>query len=423
MDFHSQKLLKGKNNSCIGEAEDRISGLPDEILHYILSFLEFKFVVRTCVLSKRWNYIWTSNPILKFPSCYRYSLSQTNKLMDFVDATLLLHDPSSNIQTIHLETNGHFDAFRVHSWISNITKRNNVRELNLDFRLDKPFSIPSSLFKCESLTTLELTASCDMHIPKSFSFPKLKSLTLCGIQFTQEDGWNEKHFSNFPVLENFILKDCTWHGMKKFCILTPVLKVLEFEKSDSKKDGLQDCVLKIHAPNPVSLSHVGGVAKDYDLSRFTGFVNILPTFHNLNNLDLILGPASDELIFALIKAVPNLKRLQFGDEVLLSADRVFDESQDLFRHLQSVGFVGFGGNARELRWAKCILKNAKSLQTINIGHGACHFENKDVVMLELSSLARASGRCLGSRQWPSASDSDARVENPPRPSVSHERIK
>ncbi|XP_026420554.1 putative FBD-associated F-box protein At5g56700 [Papaver somniferum] len=302
---------------------------------------------------------------------------------------------------------------------SNITNRNNVRELNLDLRLDKPFSIPSSLFTCESLTKLELCASRAIRIPKSLSFPKLKSLILIGIQFTEDDGWNEKHFSNFPVLENLILKECTWHGMNKFCILTPVLKVLEFLNSDLKKDGLQDCDLKIHAPNLVSLSQVGGVAKDYDLSSFVkldraeicfykydgeeriglgaavskfflalshvrsleistfvletvlaadDFVNVLPTFLNMNNLDLILGPASDELIFAFIKAAPNLKRLQCGDEVLWSDDagRVFDETQELFRHLQSVGFEGFVGNPRELRWVKFILKNAKSLETVNI---------------------------------------------------------
>ncbi|KAI3955310.1 hypothetical protein MKW92_004180, partial [Papaver armeniacum] len=41
------------------------------------------------------------------------------------------------------------------------------------------------------------------------------------------------------------------------------------------------------------------------------FVNVMPTFHNLNILDLILGPATDELIFALLKAAPNLKKLRF----------------------------------------------------------------------------------------------------------------
>lgn len=45
---------------------DRISNLPDFILHEILSFLPRKDAAITCVLSKRWNFIWDSFPIFEF---------------------------------------------------------------------------------------------------------------------------------------------------------------------------------------------------------------------------------------------------------------------------------------------------------------------------------------------------------------------
>jgi len=37
---------------------DRISDLPDEIIHHILSFLPFSQIAPTSLLSKRWNPLW-----------------------------------------------------------------------------------------------------------------------------------------------------------------------------------------------------------------------------------------------------------------------------------------------------------------------------------------------------------------------------
>ncbi|XP_026420716.1 putative F-box/LRR-repeat protein At4g13960 [Papaver somniferum] len=177
MDLKKQKLLHN-----IGEADDRISELPDPILHHILSFLDIKPVARTCILSKRWNDIWTSIPTLSFGSRLEPpSLSETNKFMEFLDRTLLLHDTSSNIQKFHLKTNGHMSASRVHSWISNLTKRN-VKEVGL---------------------------------------------------YIGDDGWNEQHFSNCPVLKKLIMQECTWSDVRNFSISTPTLKLLEIDNDRS----------------------------------------------------------------------------------------------------------------------------------------------------------------------------------------------
>ncbi|XP_031277662.1 uncharacterized protein LOC116136088 [Pistacia vera] len=45
---------------------DRISELPDFIVHKIMSHLSPKKVAQTSILSKRWNYLQTSFPILEF---------------------------------------------------------------------------------------------------------------------------------------------------------------------------------------------------------------------------------------------------------------------------------------------------------------------------------------------------------------------
>jgi hypothetical protein len=45
-------------------AVDRISGLPDELLHHVMSFLSAEDV-RTCVLSPRWHHLWPTARSLK----------------------------------------------------------------------------------------------------------------------------------------------------------------------------------------------------------------------------------------------------------------------------------------------------------------------------------------------------------------------
>ena len=53
------------------DAVDQISDLPEMIMHHTLSFLPRKDVAKTSLLSKKWNCVWCSFPILGFDqTCY-----------------------------------------------------------------------------------------------------------------------------------------------------------------------------------------------------------------------------------------------------------------------------------------------------------------------------------------------------------------
>lgn len=46
--------------------EDKISHFPDEIFHYILSFLSKRYAVATCICLSRWKLLWTWLTNLRF---------------------------------------------------------------------------------------------------------------------------------------------------------------------------------------------------------------------------------------------------------------------------------------------------------------------------------------------------------------------
>ena len=46
--------------------ENRISQLPDRLIHHIFSFLPTIYIIRMSVLSWRWRYMWLSIPFIYF---------------------------------------------------------------------------------------------------------------------------------------------------------------------------------------------------------------------------------------------------------------------------------------------------------------------------------------------------------------------
>ncbi|XBI22875.1 hypothetical protein VPH35_063836 [Triticum aestivum] len=55
----------GIGGGGVGHSVDRLSALPDDLLHAVLSRLKARQVVRTCVLSTRWRHLWRSVPCLR----------------------------------------------------------------------------------------------------------------------------------------------------------------------------------------------------------------------------------------------------------------------------------------------------------------------------------------------------------------------
>ncbi|OVA16880.1 F-box domain [Macleaya cordata] len=447
----NQKVLKGQSNMCQGG--DMISKLPDSLLHHILSFLTTKCAACTCILSKRWRYVWTNTPNLDFlhwrsPTAKDLHL-ETESFMGFVDGILIFRN--TPIKKFGLKCDELCDESRMNAWISTVLMRK-VEELNLNIKGDKPFLIPLSLFTCISLIELTLQTYSFLYLPRTISFPSLKILRLFHIIF-RDESLTEQLFHNSPVLEELILSDCTWLNMKTVCISAPSLKCLCIDgPNTANADGLRNCEVKIHAPSLVSLTYKASVAKEYVLSNFSSLVDAeiafviekncwktgqeeigrsatklfgglsdvkslivsgetlealsyandllidLPTFNNLIHLGVTsqFQCSADKALFNLLEMAPNLESLVF--------DKVFPPCQSIdnvggvlntmtgcvFLHLKSVHFKEFSGSAREMDLATLFLKNAIDLQKMTIRSSVFLFENLNMKVEVMKHILRFS---------------------------------
>ncbi|KAI3698445.1 hypothetical protein L2E82_41995 [Cichorium intybus] len=66
------------------EEGDRLSSLPDELILKILSYLDMKLAVQTCLLSSRWEFLWTSMSHLNFNCIYFRHLHKFSQFVTHV---------------------------------------------------------------------------------------------------------------------------------------------------------------------------------------------------------------------------------------------------------------------------------------------------------------------------------------------------
>lgn len=83
------------------QVDDRISKLPDELIHLILGLLDgTKLAVRTCVLSTRWKNLWTTLPHIYLKTYPRSSLSNLRFFESFFSNRNNQNSVVSTIKTV-----------------------------------------------------------------------------------------------------------------------------------------------------------------------------------------------------------------------------------------------------------------------------------------------------------------------------------
>ncbi|CAL5396610.1 unnamed protein product [Camellia sinensis] len=265
---------------------DRMSMLPDSLLIHILSFLPtIEDAIKTHVLSKRWQYLWTSVPSLLFSYPDIGSDIYYNRLVEFatfVDSTLVLSN-CSKLKKFVVEFEYDSRLFsNVNLWIRFAT-RNATEELQLDLYNateglpeEDRFVLPQLFFTNSFFT--ELRFSFCILVPKRVvDWKLLKKLSIGYVKLN--DAVIQKILAGSPVLE--ILELYSFYGITRLHVTKPSLKKLILRKVWEYKeqeevgiDNEHNSQLEISAPNLQSLKISGSLGRtNYRLADISSLVD------------------------------------------------------------------------------------------------------------------------------------------------------
>uniref|UniRef100_A0A0E0B7G4 F-box domain-containing protein n=1 Tax=Oryza glumipatula TaxID=40148 RepID=A0A0E0B7G4_9ORYZ len=280
---------------------DWISGLPDEILHHIMSFLNARQAVQTCVLSRRWSDLWRTVPCINADFNVFDFIDYQGDDEDyndevafkrFVNRMLELRDPATMIDTFWLRykiwdgyneyKDSNVDANR---WISHaLQKQAMVMEVVV---FSFPLELDHSVFHFmlpEKNWSLKVLTIDDTEFSKankaSISIPSVTSLTLSSPE------------NSTPVLKDMALLTTASVSVKFYTFS------YGFDAND-----LRQCLW--------SLSGVTDLEFNYEGTELTFENNLQWCPEFINVVNLTLGQwCLDANFYALIVFLQNSPRLE-----------------------------------------------------------------------------------------------------------------
>ncbi|TVU42725.1 hypothetical protein EJB05_09146 [Eragrostis curvula] len=177
-----------KSSKAMAFLGDRISSLPDELLHHVMSFLPAMDTVRTCVLSTRWRHLWATVRCINIDA---KGFAIERKFIDFV-TTLLRHRGCTPLESFWLsadESAIFLNKFQntVNMWIGHVL-RCKVQALSIINHDDNGWPI-----------TLKLN-------PHPFTSLYLKRLHLCYVDINSL--FLTKLLTDCPALEDLEMINC-----------------------------------------------------------------------------------------------------------------------------------------------------------------------------------------------------------------------
>ncbi|KAL3638720.1 hypothetical protein CASFOL_016627 [Castilleja foliolosa] len=272
----NSKNKKSKKNQY---KDDRLSSLPDSILAHILSFLDTRSAIKTSVLSKRYQLLWTLSPCLDFSfSDYQtdqvksydglaFSPVTNNSLASFeayVNRVLQMREHSKLVKfrlSLHKDVGSLFMANCIRYAADHKVQHLKVR----GFVKENPVALPKSLLNSSSLISLHLhnATSNSIEMPKSATLPNLKILRLKNFEFCDRN-FNGEFFLGCPNLESLVLGKCSIRPGNKLRVLDVNclnLKNLEIRYWRSPWKCFDEHMINLRAPKLVCFLFQGHLAR------------------------------------------------------------------------------------------------------------------------------------------------------------------
>ncbi|KAJ4745662.1 F-box family protein [Rhynchospora pubera] len=289
---------------------DRISNLPDDLLHCILSLLDTQEVAQTCILSKRWQRLWADVDSLELvlPSFKTHSPNIERRFTKFIDE-LLSRRNNSDLREFRLFCEENFfnvSHRKITAWIL-YAIRHKAKVIEIDGCLY--WSLPRDIFTSSSLEELYL------YIPSlgkgvvagKVNLPQLKKLHLNGIIMSGNPAILRNLLSGCPALEDLSLNVCT---IDLHMVSSPQLKHLSIVSAlDTAR------IESIKTPNLVSLclKLSGDVLRAANLEKMPFLLNVIVS---------VTGGTSFDENCSILAAFPNVRSLELCGNIMKDLLRV-----------------------------------------------------------------------------------------------------
>ncbi|PIA31332.1 hypothetical protein AQUCO_05000004v1, partial [Aquilegia coerulea] len=354
--FYTRKKMMMMSDSI-----DKISVLPESILHHILSFLDMREVVQTCILSTKWKNIWRYVPVLNldcFSLLKRYEKKECLSCLDIVSWILFLrHDNNGiSIQKIKLSNFFNYDSDQMDTLLLFVVKKK-VKEVRLRITplKDHHHELPHLLFN----SILEVFELVDLRVMYSFTLPnsmcsatQLRILKLDCVILPQGNS-NGELVLNYPVLEELFLKRCFHHDLKFLIICAPKLKILVIGNRH-----IGSCKLKICTQSLISFSLSYSFYNDYTLEDLSSLVTA--------TIDGYFGKLSTQTLSKLLNELRNVKTLTISGTRRKNSPGyadILDQRLDTFSNLRCLELIEL---CCGIRVVSALLRSCPYIETIMV---------------------------------------------------------
>ncbi|XP_058767621.1 F-box/LRR-repeat protein At4g14103-like [Vicia villosa] len=285
---------------------DIISTLPDDILCQILSFLETKQSAATSILSKRWIHLCLSVSALYFDTDLHFQ-TECSIFNDFMNSVLLARDATLPIKSFHFKV-GYGCLLRcpiisITKWINFVVQRR-VEYLYLHLSPSGSYpELPVTILTCKTLVVLKLSGFNVNEGCSSVVLPSLKTLHLTFIGFPKPRDFI-MFLSGCPVLEELHTFDVTFYydesltctEWKSFCLSN-------LTRAD---------IRRTHSYFPLkAVNNTPSLCLELNQEQHYG---LIPTFHNLTQLELISLRYSCQILVEVLNHSPMLQKLDLRQE-------------------------------------------------------------------------------------------------------------
>ncbi|GAA0171196.1 hypothetical protein LIER_25287 [Lithospermum erythrorhizon] len=268
--------------------EDRLTKLPDNIVHNILelSCLPIFDLVELGFSSRRWNHLLITMPYLDIRTNLSYSLHPVGipfnhafieNITRFITRLLIRQGQSRLVRFSLLSRTLDFDSVQILMWLCLVAGRY-VQELDIEFHPSRDFRLPLCVAVNDSLIVLRI-ALVDkvLQLLSVVRLNRLRSLELYEVAFADSD-LLQRLFSGCPALESLSLKDCVAGRFSFLDFSSTYLKELIFDFHHDEIDDFSNFVIKVSCPNLVFFQYSAPIAMRYILedvySLKTAFIGV-----------------------------------------------------------------------------------------------------------------------------------------------------